>query len=271
MVKNKQYFSVELKTLNTTDEFIEIQGKATTATKDRDGDIVVPIAVDTANFEKNPIVLYQHDRRHPIGKVTSLEKKDDEILVTAKIFKDMNREAYVGIKNGVLKTFSIGFIGKDGKYDADTDTWFWTKTELLEISVVSIPANTDAVFSVKELDGGQVVCGLTGKCNKELKEDTKKEIDFEQLIKDTVVKTIGELGITKEQDDKESESLVDENIKQEPENEQTDTLDNENTQEPEKVSLQEVIAQTDDMNELLNAYYELERKINENLTLNEGE
>ena len=54
------------------------------------------------------------------------------------------------IKDGALKSFSVGFRVKDGKYDANNDSMTITEVELLEISVVSVPANQNSLFSVRK-------------------------------------------------------------------------------------------------------------------------
>ena len=266
MDRSKHYFSVELKSLQTTDEYVEIQGKASTISKDRDGDIVLPLAIDLTNYEKNPILLYQHNRGAPIGSATTIEKREDELYITGRVYKDMNKEAYVGIKNGVLKTFSIGFIGKDGKYDEESDTWFWTSVELLEISIVSIPSNQDAIFSAKHLED-KTLCGLSGKCNKSLQESKAFDEDkLKELVKESVKEALADLqekGEKPSEEDTEEEQEVDTPPTEEEEVEDTDPQPTE--EEVEQPSLLEVIDSVDNVNELYQAYLILEDKINQSL------
>ena len=54
------------------------------------------------------------------------------------------------IKDGALKSFSVGFKVKDGKYNRDDDSMYITDVELLEISVVSVPCNQESLFSVRK-------------------------------------------------------------------------------------------------------------------------
>jgi Phage head maturation protease len=54
------------------------------------------------------------------------------------------------IRDGALKSFSVGFRVKDASYDKNSDTFFIKDLELLEISVVSVPANQDSLFSVRK-------------------------------------------------------------------------------------------------------------------------
>ena len=50
------------------------------------------------------------------------------------------------IQQDVLKTFSVGFICHDADYDKNTDTTIYRKAELLEISLVSIPMEANALL-----------------------------------------------------------------------------------------------------------------------------
>ena len=93
------------------DGSLEIEGYASTDDIDRDGD-VIPGTVWTEEalkfYRKNPIVLYQHDYREPIGMVTDISVKESGLMVVAKISKAAGR-AYDLIYEGLLKAFSIGF------------------------------------------------------------------------------------------------------------------------------------------------------------------
>jgi len=150
-------FSFDVDNTKSTDESITIKGWANREKDDlgneiidRDGDVVLSTAYDMENFKKNAIILYQHDRHTPIGVASEFSIGTKGLEITATIYKDMSKEAYVGIKNGILKTFSIGFRGKDGHYNPETDVFYYTDVELHEVSVVSIPANQDSLFSVEE-------------------------------------------------------------------------------------------------------------------------
>ena len=163
-------FSFEVESSKSDTESIVIKGWANKSMADngvgivdRDGDVVLPTAYNMENFLKNPIILYQHDRGQPIGKMLNFEISQKGLEITAEIFKDMNNAAYVGVKNGVLRTFSVGFRGHDGHYDGDNDIFYFTDVELLEVSVVSVPANQDSVFSVMNSDCEGGACTLAAK------------------------------------------------------------------------------------------------------------
>lgn len=132
---------------------IEIQGYASTPVVDRDQEIIPVSAIDTANWEKNPILLYMHDRSKPIGKVVSYEKRTDGLWVKAFISNAAEKlhGVLTLIKDGVLKAFSVGFRIHDYFVDK-AGVLVYKDIELLEVSVVSIPANQEAIFEfVKSL------------------------------------------------------------------------------------------------------------------------
>lgn len=132
---------------------LTISGYANTISKDRAGD-VIPASVWEAknsleNYLKNPIVLFQHDHDEPIGKMVDFSIDSTGLHVTIEVF-DVDSRVYKLIKEGVLRSFSVGFRMKDYDYDTDTDTFTINELELFEISVVSIPCNQDSTFSLKK-------------------------------------------------------------------------------------------------------------------------
>lgn len=133
---------------------LRIQGYANTSDRDRSGDIVLPgaWAKGIEAFRKNPIILNQHKRDQPIGRVEKIRVDSKGIYVDAYI-SDAAEKLYglhSLIKQGVIKAFSVGFKPKKGRHDRKTDTTYITELELHEISIVSIPANADTLFSVRK-------------------------------------------------------------------------------------------------------------------------
>ena len=145
------------------EEVLYIEGFASTDTVDRDNDIIPmsswadPDAIK--NYLKNPIVLAHHKRDMPVGTCEYLEAKDGGLFVKVKLVKSVNSEIYSAVKNGILKTFSVGFRLNVLEYDEELDSFILTKVELTEISIVSIPCNPDATFAV--------IKSLTSKQNQE--------------------------------------------------------------------------------------------------------
>lgn len=149
----------QIKADDTSEEELVLEGFASTDSKDRASDII-PLSTwadpdSIANYLKNPIILAQHDRDEPVGKCEALQVKDGGLFVRVRIYKSLCEKTFMAVKHGILKTFSVGFRLKDIEYAEEQDAYLLTKVELTEISIVSIPCNTDATFAVmKSLSTG---------------------------------------------------------------------------------------------------------------------
>ena len=146
-------FNVVAKAENeSSSDELTIEGFASTDDKDRTWDIIPgttwadPEA--QANYLKNPIVLAYHDHKQPIGVCESLEVKQGGLYVRIKLQRSLNEKVFDAVKSGVIKSFSVGFRMLDIEYDKGEDAYIITKLELVEISVVSVPCNPNAVFQV---------------------------------------------------------------------------------------------------------------------------
>tara|TARA_R110000824_G_scaffold268570_1_gene457221 strand:- start:1185 stop:3140 length:1956 start_codon:yes stop_codon:yes gene_type:complete len=131
---------------------LTIRGYANTVSKDRAGDVIVKEAWEKGaldDYLKNPIVLAFHDYSRPVGTTISHSVTDKGLEIVAEISKAAG-EVYNLIKDGVLRTFSVGFSIKDADYDRTEDTFFIKDLSLYEISVVSVPANQDSTFSLSK-------------------------------------------------------------------------------------------------------------------------
>lgn len=126
-----------------------IEGYANTSTKDRVGDVVLPKAFEKSlpTFLKNPILLANHDWNDPCGKILHAEITDKGLYVKARI-SDTRPDIKTLINEGCLSTFSIGYNEVDADFDEQTKTKYVKELELLEISVVTVPANTEASFTI---------------------------------------------------------------------------------------------------------------------------
>lgn len=141
-----------VKDAGTDSNFITIEGYANTTTKDRVGDVIIEAAWNNGgldNYKKNPIILAYHNYQKPIGTCTELSVDSKGLKIIANI-SNSAVEVVNLIKEGILKAFSVGFRVKDAEYDSTTDIFVVKDLELYEISVVSVPANADSVFSLKK-------------------------------------------------------------------------------------------------------------------------
>jgi HK97 family phage prohead protease len=136
-----------------------IRGVATTPTVDRVGDIIEPLGVTF----KNPLpLLWQHMHDKPIGFVKFDKPTKDGITFEAELpvveeegaLRDRIEEAWQSIKLGLVRAVSIGFKAVEYAF-LDEGGIRFIKTEVFELSAVTIPANGEAIISaVKSIDAG---------------------------------------------------------------------------------------------------------------------
>ena len=129
---------------------IMIRGMASTADFDRAGDSISTEAWTKGgldNFSNNPIILFNHDYNRPIGRATKVTSVDGGLHLEARISKAAADVAEL-VKDGVLGAFSVGFRVKDADYVKETDGLLIKDAELFEVSVVSVPCNQAATFSL---------------------------------------------------------------------------------------------------------------------------
>jgi len=120
---------------------------------DREGDSIDPEGWDLKNFEMNPQLLWGHNVREyraPIGKVERIwfegEGNRKRLMFQPKFdLKDpFAKELHRKVKDGFLNAFSVGFIPLERNGNTIT------RSELLEISLVAVPANPRARVVLRE-------------------------------------------------------------------------------------------------------------------------
>lgn len=139
------------KALSAEDGGVMIRGMASTVDFDRAGDSIAAEAWTKGglkNFEKNPIILFNHDYDRPIGRATGLKVTPQGLELEAKISKSAPANVCELVKEGILGAFSVGFRVKDADYLKETDGLLIKDAELFEVSVVSVPCNQAATFSL---------------------------------------------------------------------------------------------------------------------------
>lgn len=153
----KAYSTLQIKSVTDTDDERIITGIATTPSTDRDDDILEPTG---AKFALPIPLLWQHNHNQPIGEVIAAEVTTAGILITAKIakiaeagkLKERIDEAWQSIKSGLVKCLSVGFRTKEYNYMDDSWGLHIKEWEWYELSVVTVPANPDAMItSVKQI------------------------------------------------------------------------------------------------------------------------
>src|SRR5215813_1424465 len=153
-VINRAYSVLHVKSVDP--ELRLLRGMATTPSPDRLGDIVEPRGIKFAN----PMpLLWQHRHDKPVGWAKFYEATDDGIQFEAKMpmveeagaLRDRIEEAWQSVKLGLVRGVSIGFRALEFSF-LDKGMHF-LETEVVELSLVTIPANMEAtITSVRAMD-----------------------------------------------------------------------------------------------------------------------
>ncbi len=124
-------------------------------TVDRMGDVIVADGWNLANFKRNPIALFGHDQSTPIGYWENLRIEGSKLVghlkLAAKGTSQRIDEIVSLIEQGILKAVSVGFKPLDSEPMANGRGVRFKRQELLETSVVSVPANPAALAVAKSL------------------------------------------------------------------------------------------------------------------------
>jgi len=146
-------------------EGVKVDATITTETIDRDGEVLISQGMDAGEYEKNPVVFYNHDYAQPIGKITDIRRAKGKI--DASIEFAQRPEGFNGsyfpefveslVDQGIVKGISVGFVplpggvrkasAKDQEDYGDTVRQVYSKWKLLEVSVAPLPANATALVS----------------------------------------------------------------------------------------------------------------------------
>lgn len=137
-----------------------IGGMANANVPDRMGERVEPRGMNLKNYQKNPVILYNHGHdmafgTMPVGKALDVKLDDKGIYIEAEISQSKSDKITAIrdlVRDGYLKTFSIGFNplawAEEDDMDAGKKVLVITEAELIENSVVPIPMNQDSTFGV---------------------------------------------------------------------------------------------------------------------------
>ena len=125
----------------------------------------IPSGMNSKEYEANPVLLYSHDPNKPIGKMVTMRRGESSI--DADFVLAPRPDTHEGewlpdtvgalMKFGALKGVSIGYMPLDGgvrraskedatKYGTGVKQ-VYSKWKLLEVSVVSIPSNQEALIN----------------------------------------------------------------------------------------------------------------------------
>ena len=155
-----------------TAKLVGVEASVTAGIEDRSADFVIStealdrynstIAVEgwkTENFEKNPVVLWAHDDAIPaIGRAESVRVEGGRLKSRA-VFAERDAHPLADtifrlIKARFIGAASVGWIPLEYKFVEGGERGFgidYLEQELLEWSVVNIPANPDCLVGARSL------------------------------------------------------------------------------------------------------------------------
>lgn len=130
---------------------------------------VLTDGVDTTQYERNPILLYMHSRGLAIGLIKDIKKENGEITGELAFDEatDLSRQCKQQWEFGSLRMVSIGFEVIETSEAAELIVpgqrfATVTKARLIEVSLVDIGANNDAIRLHK--DGQLITLSEGGDC-----------------------------------------------------------------------------------------------------------
>ncbi|GBR00517.1 hypothetical protein AA21952_0127 [Acetobacter oeni LMG 21952] len=124
---------------------------------DRDSDTLDPEGWDLTEYRQNPVVLFSHDASgYPVGKSVAVDISDGVLWAEVEFLPVDIPEAgpraeavYRMCLSGFLNAASVGFHPVDFEFSADRMDDFgidFRKQKLLEWSIVTVPANPEALI-----------------------------------------------------------------------------------------------------------------------------
>jgi HK97 family phage major capsid protein/HK97 family phage prohead protease len=125
------------------------------ATPDRYGDVIEAAGWELKEFKTNPIALFNHNPDFPIGRWANVKVEKDKLVgelkmaprgTSARIDELLNL-----IDAGILRAVSVGFLPDEYEQMGRGHGSRYTKQRLIETSLVSIPANPNALAIAKSL------------------------------------------------------------------------------------------------------------------------
>ena len=141
----------------------QIRVVASDGSVDRMGDILEPSGAELDDFRRNPVVLAQHDVNQPVARCKSIKAEADKITALIEFpaagVSELADEYCRLYKSGILNAVSVGFLPLDWKPLPHSGGRRYTRWELLELSLVSVPANANALVIERGLSSSSnAVC-----------------------------------------------------------------------------------------------------------------
>lgn len=127
-------------------------------TVDRMDDVIAADGWDVTNFKENPVALFAHNQELPIGKWKNIRVENKALRAELELAEAGTSpridEMRSLIAQGILRATSVGFRAHERKPREDSKNGgiHFLKQELLEASIVAVPANPAALAIAKSLN-----------------------------------------------------------------------------------------------------------------------
>lgn len=156
----------------STQETAENRTKVIAATAElaRDGHVLEPAGLKTANFLRSSSILFNHDSDHPVAAPVSCtlagggDRLEVEIEWPPAGISAKSDEIRGLVKAGVIRAVSVGFMPLESEPLDPKNPWAGQKfieADLLELSFVGVPADTGAVVTQRSDKGDDWKCGAS--------------------------------------------------------------------------------------------------------------
>lgn len=134
-----------------------------TASVDRDNDTIAVAGWKLDSYKRNPVVLWAHDYSQlPIGKATGVGIENGKLVATAEFADhDFADTVLRLIDGGFLNATSVGFRPIKSALNRERGGQDFIEQELLEFSIVPVPANSEALRRAAKALGFQRAYDLT--------------------------------------------------------------------------------------------------------------
>ncbi len=128
-----------------------------TEDEDREGDIIEAAGWDLKAYKKNPVVLFAHNySQPPVAKALDIRIEDGKLISTLQFAPTpFAQEVWTLYSQGFMRAASVGFLPKRWEEHTDAERrgmWgmprIYKEQELLEYSLVPVPANANALVSL---------------------------------------------------------------------------------------------------------------------------
>jgi|SRR5262245_6082103 len=150
----------EVRAVEIDREERELTVVASDETMDRFGDIIRVDGWELKNFRRNPLLLAFHQNDEPIGTVPKIWTEGTQLLARARLaaagVSEIADKIWRLVEARILRAVSVGFVPTKRPKDLEDDEGRWIGfefigQELLELSIVSVPANPEALALSRSL------------------------------------------------------------------------------------------------------------------------